>query len=79
MSDLIERLRHAEDPDNYVSAGDLWNLCGEAADDIERIRAENKRLREALELILSARAREFGIDYVEGCARAALSQSTESV
>jgi len=37
MNDLIERLRHAEDPDTYVSEGDLWNLCGEAADEIERL------------------------------------------
>jgi hypothetical protein len=44
MNDLIERLRHAEDPDTYVSEGDLWNLCGEAADEIEALRAERRAI-----------------------------------
>jgi len=38
MSDLLKRLRQAEDSKTYVSEGDLWNLCGEAADEIERLR-----------------------------------------
>jgi hypothetical protein len=48
VSDLIDRLRHAADPNTYVSEGDLWNLCGEAAEELERQGAENERLRAVL-------------------------------
>jgi predicted transcriptional regulator len=40
MNDLIKRLRQAEDSKTYVSEGDLWNLCGEAADEIEKLQQQ---------------------------------------
>ena len=47
MTDLVERLREPIDPD-YP---DLWKVNKDrlnAADEIERLRAENEQLREAL-------------------------------
>jgi hypothetical protein len=76
MNDLVERLLGLSDLER-IDKDDLFELCDNASEEIEHLRAENERLRGALELILSARAREFGIDYVEGCARAVLSQGGE--
>ena len=38
MSDLIERLNQASNKNRHTSIGVLWNLCDEAADEIERLR-----------------------------------------
>lgn len=46
MSDLVERLR-GEVPNDRDAC------CLEAADEIERLRAENERLREALERLVN--------------------------
>ncbi|MBE9515976.1 MAG: hypothetical protein IME93_03245 [Proteobacteria bacterium] len=45
MSDIVDRLRTAKDGDGY------WPpiLAENAADEIESLQSENKRLREALE------------------------------
>jgi hypothetical protein len=42
MSDIVERLRDDERPE--------WGICNEAADEIERLRAEVAGLRELLEV-----------------------------
>ena len=39
MSDLIERLNQASNKNAHTSIGVLWNLCDEAADEIERFRS----------------------------------------
>lgn len=39
MSDtLAQRLRHAADKNEPIDMGELWSLCEEAADEIERLR-----------------------------------------
>lgn len=52
MSDIVERLRdEARSQENSVDMGSWYTaeLTAEAADEIERLRAENKRLRDELE------------------------------
>jgi regulator of replication initiation timing len=82
VSDLINRLRNAEDPNTYVSEGDLWNLCGEAAEELERLRAENERLREALKKLRDCDwtiTLPDRMDAVRDMAKQALSQGGEGV
>mgnify|MGYP000988920122 CR=1 FL=1 len=40
MSDLVERLNQAANKNAHTPIGVLWNLCDEAADEIERLRGE---------------------------------------
>lgn len=56
MSDIVERLRQRK---GFWSNGGVWMMgtaadvdCAEAADEIDRLRAENERLRAALEAVL---------------------------
>ena len=50
MSDIVERL---SDPGAYVTDWrDSLKMCKDAKDEIERLRAENARLRRALERII---------------------------
>ena len=44
MSDIVERLRQGEDE----GVDGWWSVMAEAANEIERLRAENEKLREAL-------------------------------
>ena len=49
MSNIVERLRaYVKDEGGWYN---ILETCEEAADEIERLRAENARLREALERI----------------------------
>jgi hypothetical protein len=52
LNRIVERLRsRKENVYDYASQGAEWQddkLCGEAADEIERLRAENERLQDAL-------------------------------
>jgi len=63
--DIVERLRRDADgwtiPTNTVAATNTVNLEREAADEIERLRAENERLRKIAEA-LSAVAREKDLE-----------------
>lgn len=45
---LVERLRSAES-DKALDVGSAWNLIGEAADEIERLRAIEERVQRALD------------------------------
>jgi hypothetical protein len=52
MSDLIERLRNAQPGERqgkHQPRMELWGLLTEAANEIEALRADKKRLREALD------------------------------
>jgi len=40
MSDLVERLNKAANSSKATPVGTLWNLCDEAADEIEKLRKE---------------------------------------
>jgi hypothetical protein len=44
MSDIVERLRQGEDE----GVDGWWSVMAEAANEIERLRAENEKLRDAL-------------------------------
>lgn len=39
MTDIVDRLAAAADSNRYTPIGVLWNLCDEAAAEIERLRA----------------------------------------
>jgi hypothetical protein len=45
MSELRDRLHHLAADSRYAPPAVYANACGEAAAEIERLRAENKRLR----------------------------------
>ena len=40
MTDIVERLRQADKFSGLDDVGHYWNLCEEAADEIERLRRE---------------------------------------
>ena len=52
------------------------NLCGYCGEANARLIAASPELLEALELILTADQRGFGLDYIKGCARAAIAKAT---
>ena len=65
MSDIVERMRKTradmigtEDEDHYFD-------CHDAANEIERLRAENERMRDALEKIVSIQCDKYSDDFAE--------------
>jgi hypothetical protein len=57
MSDIVERLRDDQPGERQCvreARMDLGGLLMEAADEIEKLRAENKKLRAALQSVLNA-------------------------
>jgi len=82
MSDIVKKLRDLEqwirEPEgkSFTLSFDLFD---EAADEIERLRAENARLRTGLRAIAGARPRCCEIsDAMQGIARAALAEPRAS-
>jgi len=49
--DIVERLNAAGSGSRYTPIGVLWNLCDEAADEIERLRNERDEARRVAQKI----------------------------
>ena len=85
MSDIVERLRYwGADDDGWLLVDEgAAEVCLQAADEIERLNAENARLREALEKIANeAWNTHAEFCHPDGCdspgiARAALAEQGE--
>jgi len=59
MIDIVERLRQGEDE----GVDGWWSVMAEAANEIERLRAENEKLREALKPFADAVTDEYSWKY----------------
>jgi hypothetical protein len=69
MSDIVERLRSIG-----AEMGAFGSIEREAADEIQRLRAENERMREALEGISKIPRSENAYGIIQVFARAALEE-----
>jgi hypothetical protein len=76
MSDLVERLRLLQSGVQWACGARTAATLEEAADEIERLRAERDRLREALRLADAALSgANMNMNAVEKKVRAALGES----
>ena len=69
MTDIVDRLRIGS-----IYSDEEYDARHEAADEIERLRAERDRLREALENLVIAIGMGWDLDGVLDAARAALGE-----
>jgi len=79
----IERLKkyadaiHADKMDALLEIERLKERNLSLQQDRTRLVEKIERLRGSLELILSARSRDFGFNFIEGCARSALANTED--
>lgn len=62
MSDIVERLCAASNGEGPLSIGEHWNLEDEAADEIERLRAERDKLH-AFKVYVHQRLDAMGVPH----------------